>query len=212
MLTDPRFETYYHMLVSWNERMNLTAITEREAVYKKHFEDSLAALDYIPKGARVIDVGTGAGFPAVPIMLMRPDIQVTLVDGLQKRIGFLCELLHELDLTAQCIHARAEDIGRDKRYRGSFDIALSRAVAALPVLLEYTVPLLKVGGVSICYKGDAGEELGSASNAAHKLNAALTSVDVNADWGKRCLIFAKKTAPTPNIYPRKAGTPQKFPL
>lgn len=200
------------MLVSWNERMNLTAITEREAVYKKHFEDSLAALDYIPKGARVIDVGTGAGFPAVPIMLMRPDIQVTLVDGLQKRIGFLCELLHELDLTAQCIHARAEDIGRDKRYRGSFDIALSRAVAALPVLLEYTVPLLKVGGVSICYKGDAGEELDSASNAAHKLNAVLTSVDVNADWGKRCLIFAKKTAPTPNIYPRKAGTPQKSPL
>lgn len=212
MLSDPRFDTYYHLLLSWNERMNLTAITEREAVYQKHFEDFLLALDFIPKGASVVDVGTGAGFPAVPLMLVRPDIRVTLVDGLQKRIAFLTELLRELDLEAECVHARAEDLGRDKRYRSRFDIALTRAVASLPVLMELTVPLLKVGGTSICYKGEVADELNAALPAAKKLGADLLVTDVSVQWGKRSLVFCKKLIPTASVYPRKAGTPQKNPL
>lgn len=212
MLTDPRFETYYHLLVSWNERMNLTTITEREAVYQKHFLDSLAALPYLPQGAKVVDIGTGAGFPAVPLMLIRPDLKVTLVDGLKKRMTFLETLLNELDLEAECIHARAEDLGRDKRYRGKFDIALSRAVASLSVLIELTVPLLSVGGTAICYKGECDEEMHSAANAAQLLHARLDSVKLDAAYGKRSLVLCKKEAPTADIYPRKAGTPQKKPL
>ena len=207
-----KFVAYYELLVDWNTRMNLTAITEPNEVVKKHFLDSLAALAYLPKAARVADVGTGAGFPSIPLLILRPDLRFTLVDSLQKRITFLEEVLKTLGLSAHCVHARAEDFGRDPKYRGAFDATVSRAVAALPVLLELTVPLLKVGGKAYCYKGDAAEELQTAKHALHLLHCSAELVPVEADYGVRTLVICTKNAPTPAAYPRKAGTPSKKPL
>lgn len=207
-----KFELYYRLLIEWNSRMNLTAITAPEEVATKHFLDSLAALPYLPKGARVIDVGTGAGFPGVPLALVRPDIKLTLTDALQKRISFLDELCERLELPAARIHARAEELGRDEKHRGQYDIALSRAVAPLPVLLELTIPFVKVGGTSIAYKGEAEAELQSARAAMHLLHVTPTVVPVAASYGARCLLLCRKDEKTPAAYPRKAGTPSKQPL
>ncbi len=207
-----KFETYYRMLADWNERVNLTAITEPEDVAKKHFIDSLAAAPYLPQGARVVDVGTGAGFPGLPLLIVRPDLKLTLMDSLQKRLKFLEAVLGELGLKAECAHFRAEDAGRDQRYREKFDVALSRAVSALPVLAELTLPLVKVGGVSIAYKGDAREEIAASKNALRVLHAVAERVPIASDYGARELVLLKKTAPTPKAYPRKAGTPARNPL
>ena len=207
-----RFETYYHLLVEWNRTRNLTAITEPEAVAEKHFFDSLAAAPLLKTGAKCIDVGTGAGFPGIPLLIIRPDLQMTLLDALNKRIEFLEFTLHELGLTADCIHMRAEDAGKSKAHRERYDAALTRAVAPLPVLLELTVPLLRVGGSSIAYKGAAAEEIEAAKNAASILRCEVSSVSVEAAYGQRSLVIAKKKAETPGKYPRKAGTPNKQPL
>ena len=207
-----RFELYQRLLLEWNEKMNLTAITDPVEVARKHFADSLAALPYLQPGTKVIDVGTGAGFPGVPLLILRPELQLTLADSLQKRLTFLDTLLRELGLHAQLVHGRAEDLGQNRLYREQFDAALSRAVAGLPVLLELTTPFVKVGGAAIAYKGDAAEELEKAKSAAFLLHVQLRQVELASDLGKRCLIFADKKAPTPKAYPRKAGTPNKKPL
>ena len=207
-----RFEIYQRLLAEWNERMNLTAITDPVEVAEKHFADSLAALPYLKPGMRVIDVGTGAGFPGVPLLIMEPKLELTLADSLHKRLTFLDALLKELGLTATLVHGRAEDLGQNRLYRERFDAATSRAVANLPVLLELTTPFVKVGGSAIAYKGDAAEELQNAKSAAFLLHVKLRSEELISDLGKRCLIFADKTAPTPKQYPRKAGTPNKKPL
>ena len=207
-----RFELYQRLLLEWNEKMNLTAITDPVEVAQKHFADSLAALPYLQPGTKVIDVGTGAGFPGVPLLILRPELQLTLADSLQKRLTFLDALLQELGLHAQLVHGRAEDLGQNRLYREQFDAALSRAVAGLPVLLELTTPFVKVGGAAIAYKGDAAEELEKAKSAAFLLHVQLRQVELTSDLGKRCLIFADKKAPTPKAYPRKAGTPNRKPL
>ena len=207
-----RFEIYHRLLSEWNEKMNLTAITDPVAVAEKHFADSLAALPYLKPGMKVVDVGTGAGFPGVPLLIMEPGLELTLADSLQKRLTFLDALLKELGLKAALVHGRAEDLGQNKLYREQFDAAISRAVANLPVLLELTTPFVRVGGTAIAYKGDAAEELESAKTAAFLLHVKLRSVDLDSNLGKRCLIFADKIAPTPRSYPRKAGTPSKKPL
>ena len=207
-----KFVAYYRLLIDWNQRMNLTAITEPEEVVKKHFLDSLAARPLITSGAKVADVGTGAGFPGIPLLITRPDLKLTLVDSLQKRVTFLEAVLKELDLSAECVHMRAEDFGRLPRYRGSFDFTVTRAVSSLPVLIELTVPLLKTGGKSICYKGDAAEELRSSQSALTRLKAKAEVLAVESDYGKRSLIICTKNAPTSGIYPRKAGTVNKNPL
>lgn len=207
-----RFEIYHRLLSEWNEKMNLTAITDPVAVAEKHFADSLAALPYLKPGMKVVDVGTGAGFPGVPLLIMEPGLELTLADSLQKRLTFLDALLKELGLKAALVHGRAEDLGQNKLYREQFDAALSRAVANLPVLLELTTPFVRVGGTAIAYKGDADQELESAKTAAFLLHVKLRSVDLDSNLGKRCLIFADKIAPTPRSYPRKAGTPSKKPL
>lgn len=207
-----KFIAYYDLLIDWNTRMNLTAITEPEDVVKKHFYDSLAALPYLENGVKVADVGTGAGFPAIPLLIMNPTLRITLVDSLQKRITFLEEVLKTLGLSAECVHARAEDFGRDPKYRGSYDATVSRAVAALPVLLELTVPLLRVGGKAYCYKGDVTEELPTAKSALHLLHTSAEAVPLEADYGARTLVICTKNAPTPSTYPRKAGLPAKKPL
>lgn len=207
-----RFEIYHRLLSEWNEKMNLTAITDPVAVAEKHFADSLAALPYLKPGMKVVDVGTGAGFPGVPLLIMEPGLELTLADSLQKRLTFLDALLNELGLTAALVHGRAEDLGQNRLYREQYDAALSRAVANLPVLLELTTPFVRVGGTAIAYKGDADQELESAKTAAFLLHVKLRSVDLDSNLGKRCLIFADKIAPTPRSYPRKAGTPSKKPL
>ena len=207
-----RFEIYHRLLSEWNEKMNLTAITDPVAVAEKHFADSLAALPYLKPGMKVVDVGTGAGFPGVPLLIMEPGLELTLADSLQKRLTFLDALLKELGLKAALVHGRAEDLGQNKLYREQFDAVISRAVANLPVLLELTTPFVRVGGTAIAYKGDADQELESAKTAAFLLHVKLRSVDLDSNLGKRCLIFADKIAPTPRSYPRKAGTPSKKPL
>lgn len=209
-----KFIRYFELLVLWNQKMNLTAITEPEEVVAKHFADSLLPADLIPLNARCIDVGTGAGFPGVPLLIMRPDLHMTLLDSLAKRLTFLEELLPELGIArVPLLHARAEDAGRDNGLRGKFDIALTRAVASAPALLEWTIPLLKVGGASLMYKGPkAEEELASCVRAETLLRCTAQLKRFPAPWGERLVIEARKTAPTPGAYPRKAGTATKDPL
>lgn len=206
------FERYYALLIEWNARMNLTALTEPEDVVKKHFHDSLLGEPYFERDARVIDVGTGAGFPGVPLALVRPDLKITLLDSLDKRIRFLEAVRESLHLSFTCVHMRAEDAGRSQTYRASFDAAATRAVSALPVLAELTLPLVRVGGISVAYKGAAEQELNDARGALHLLHAHAERVDVPCAWGARSLILMTKDAPTPKAYPRKAGDPAKKPL
>lgn len=154
-----KFIKYYELLIEWNEKMNLTAITEEREVAEKHFADSLLPMELIPQNAKCIDVGTGAGFPGIPLMIMRPDITVTLLDSLNKRLIFLDEVIRALGLekSAKTLHMRSEDAGRAAAHRDAYDVALSRAVANARVLAEWTAPFVKEGGVSIMYKGAAGK-------------------------------------------------------
>ena len=207
-----QFDAYADMLLDWNTRMNLTAITDAREIAEKHFFDSLAAAPLLPENAAVIDVGTGAGFPGVPLLIARPDIRLTLLDGLNKRLTFLSAVLDALGLSAELVHLRAEEAGQDARYRGKFDVSVTRAVASLPVLVELTVPLLNVGGVSIAYKGDAADELIRAKGALHLLHGKAAITEVPAAYGKRALVTITKCEPTPKAYPRRPGTPEKKPL
>ena len=209
-----RFETYYSLLVYWNEnKCNLTAVTAPEEAIDKHFCDSLLAEPLIEKGAKCVDVGSGAGFPGVPLLIMRPDIELVMVDSLGKRVEFLNTLIKELDLKATAIHARAEDAARDDKLRGKFDVALTRAVAKTSILLEWTSPFLKVGGKSLMYKSKtAKEELSECENALKTLNLKAEIVTLDAAWGDRAVIAAAKTGKTPAAYPRKAGMAKKKPL
>lgn len=210
-----KFIKYYELLIEWNEKMNLTAITEEWEVAQKHFADSLLPMELIPKNAKCIDVGTGAGFPGIPLMIMRPDITVTLLDSLNKRLIFLDEVIRALGLEgrAKTLHMRSEDAGRAAAHRDAYDVALSRAVANARVLAEWTAPFVKKGGVSIMYKGAAAkEELDAAQNAMNKLCLGARLIEYPCAWGERYVIAAKKLAPTPKAYPRKAGTASKMPL
>jgi len=207
-----KFVAYHRLLTEWNQKVNLTAITEPKDVLQKHFADSLAALPYLPQGAKIVDIGTGAGFPGVPLLIVRPDLRVTLCDSLQKRVKFLELLCRELGLQAELVHARAEDLGQNPKHREKYDCALTRAVASLPVLLELTLPLVKVGGKSICYKGEVSKELQAARNALRILHASAQLQCVPSEWGIRNLIICTKNAPTNRQHPRKAGTPGKSPL
>ena len=195
--------------------MNLTAITEEREVAEKHFADSLLPMELIPKNAKCIDVGTGAGFPGIPLMIMRPDITVTLLDSLNKRLIFLDEVIRALgfEKSAKTLHMRSEDAGRAAAHRDAYDVALSRAVANARVLAEWTAPFVKKGGVSIMYKGAAAkEELDAAQNAMNKLCLGARLIEYPCAWGERYVIAAKQLAPTPKAYPRKAGTAGKLPL
>lgn len=209
-----KFAIYADMLVKWNEeRCNLTAITEPAEIVQKHFLDSCLPKDLIQSGAKCIDVGTGAGFPGVPLLIMRPDIKLTLVDSLNKRVDFLIELTKTLGMEANCIHARAEDAGRMADLRGRFDIALTRAVSQANILLEWTSPFLKVGGKSLMYKSaSADEELSTCKNALRELGMRAEIKRYPAQWGERSVICAEQIKKTPEKYPRKAGTAKKQPL
>lgn len=203
----------YELLLAGNERMNLTALVEPQDVADKHFVDSLLGEAHIPQGACCIDVGAGAGFPGIPLMIVRPDIRMTLLDSVFKRVAFLRETCAALGLEAECVHARAEDAAKLPAYRGKYDIALARAVAQLPLLLELTVPFVRVGGAVLAYKGkQAAEEAALAQNACRELNCTLTILEKDTDYGERAIVQAVKNAPTPLRYPRKAGIPERKPL
>ena len=222
MLTEEQvdqFFLYRQLLLSWNEKMNLTAITDPTEVVLKHFADCLSLLPQakLPQGAKVIDVGTGAGFPGIPIKIARPDLSLTLLDSLQKRITFLDEVVQSLGLTNVTLyHSRAEDGGRNPALREQFDGCVARAVASLPVLAEYCLPFLKVGGVFVALKGpDAQKEWQESQKALKVLGGGagqVLPVQVPFTDLSHCLVVVEKTHQTPKTYPRKAGTAAKKPI
>ena len=212
-----QFYNYMNLLIEWNKKINLTAITEPDEIILKHFVDSLTISKYIPDGTKLVDVGTGAGFPGIPLKIYRQDIEITLLDSLQKRINFLDEVIRELNLEKiETLHSRAEDFGKDKKYREKFDIATSRAVANLATLSEYLLPLVKIGGKVISMKGSLiEEELENSKNAIKILGGKIERVDEfdlpNSDISRN-IVLIDKIKETPNKYPRKAGEPSKKPL
>ncbi len=210
-----QFDLYEKLLVEWNEKMNLTAITEHSEVVTKHFSDSLFGLKFLKGKKTVIDVGTGAGFPGIPLKIACPEIQLTLLDSLNKRLNFLTEVKNQLALTdVECVHSRAEDGAKvGSSLRESFDVATSRAVANLSVLCEYCLPYLKRGGVFLAYKGnDVENELADAQNAIDILGGEVTGVykynipdtDIN-----HSVVVITKVKQTPEKYPRLQGKIQK---
>ena len=219
-----RFLRYYEMLVETNKVMNLTAITEFDEVMIKHFADSLSIINILDlsaeKDIKILDIGTGAGFPGIPLKIAYPDIRITLLDSLTKRIRFIDDVIKELDLNSsgsiETSDMRSEDYVRTKGKRETFDLVVSRAVANLAVLSEYSLPYVRIGGSFISYKGDkASEELKEAENAINILGGELSSVKTFSLPGtdiSRTLISIKKTRPTPDKYPRKAGLPNKKPI
>ena len=212
-----KFYTYMNLLLEWNEKMNLTAITEPNEVILKHFIDSLTISKYIEDDSTVIDMGTGAGFPGIPLKIVREDINITLVDSLNKRIKFLDEVIDKLDLqNIETVHARAEEFGRGVKYREKFDYATSRAVANLSTLAEYLIPLVKIKGKVISMKGyTVDEEIENSRKAINVLGGKISGIDEfdlpDSDI-KRNIIIIEKIRNTSNKYPRKAGTPAKDPI
>ncbi|WP_425805873.1 16S rRNA (guanine(527)-N(7))-methyltransferase RsmG [Desulfitobacterium sp. Sab5] len=218
-LTDSQlqqFSLYADLLMDWNQKINLTSIVEPREIVVKHFLDSLTLMPWI-NGDKVADIGTGAGFPGIPLKIVYPDKNFVLIDSLAKRLDFLNVVIQKIDLNKiETIHSRAEDFGRNNQYRSSFDTVVSRAVAKLPVLLEYSIPLLRVGGVFLAAKGSQGdEEVAESGNALSLLGAEIKDIcKLNLGEGadNRAIIIIEKIKPTPSIYPRKPGTPAKKPL
>ncbi|AKG03330.1 MULTISPECIES: 16S rRNA (guanine(527)-N(7))-methyltransferase RsmG [Salimicrobium] len=214
-----QFEKYWEMLVEWNEKMNLTAITEKGEVYEKHFYDSLTAAFYhdFSGPLRICDVGAGAGFPSLPLKIVFPELKVTIVDSLKKRIGFLNHLATELELNDVAFyHDRAENFGKNGKFREKYDLVLGRAVARMSVLSELCLPLVKKGGFLIAMKGpNAQEEMDTAESAISILGGETKDVHsftLPEDGAERSIIRIEKRRKTPGKYPRKAGTPNKVPL
>ena len=220
-----QFIDYHSLLVEWNEKINLTAITEFEDVCLKHFADSLALINLFNdfdeikaflSGKSLADIGTGAGFPGIPLKILFPDLKVTLFDSLDKRVRFLNTVISELGLEdIVAVHGRAEELAHVKQYREAFDLSAARAVAALPVLSEYCIPFVKKNGYFIAYKSDVAEELSQSENAL-KLLCARVVVNKNfllpeSDY-KRTILMIEKVESTDSKYPRKAGKPLKNPL
>ena len=211
------FETYFEELVSYNDKVNLTAITEKNDVFTKHFLDSIIAVDAIPVNASVVDVGTGAGFPGLVLKIFFPNLKITLVDSLNKRIKFLDEVIHQLGLTdIDTIHGRAEDFAKPDKLREKYDICVSRAVANLSTLSEYCLPFVKLDGCFVSYKSEKlSEELENAKKAIFILGGKFENqIDFDLSNGEiyRNLVVIKKVQKTPKQYPRKAGTASKSPI
>lgn len=210
---------YYRLLMEWNEKMNLTAITDPREVAVKHMIDSLSVLDeeHFPENASIIDVGTGAGFPGIPLKIYRPDLRLTLLDSLNKRISFLQAVVDTLQLDQTlCVHGRAEEAARNREHREKYDVSVSRAVAKLSVLSEYCLPFVKKGGFFLALKGmKYQEEMKEAEKAVKILGGgemASRPVHLPGLEDKRAIISIRKILQTPKAYPRKAGTPERNPI
>ncbi len=212
-----QFEAYAKLLKEWNEKMNLTAITDDEGIAVKHFIDSLSLCKYVQfdKAVSVIDIGTGAGFPGIPLKIMFPEIDITLLDSLNKRLIFLQDVCDRLGLKCLLVHGRAEELGRNELYREKYDIAVSRAVANLPALCEYCIPFVKVGGRFVSMKGPDGEnELASSEKAFNILGGNVENIFRTElpDNSRRTIISVKKISRTPPKYPRRGVKINKSPL
>lgn len=213
-----QFAIYYSELVEWNEKMNLTAITEREQVYVKHFYDSLSLSFFIDMNQvkTVADIGSGAGFPGIPLLILYPHLQLTIIDSLKKRIGFLEHLGEKLEIKLQAHHGRAEDLARNSVHRDHYDLVTARAVARLSVLNEFCLPFVKPSGRFVAMKGsNAVEELEEAKFSMKELRAKLLDIhrlELPGDPAERHIIIMEKTAGTPAQYPRSPGIPLKKPL
>ncbi len=216
-----QFDRYAGLLCEWNEKMNLTGITDPYGIVIRHFLDSLTLVPFLPENATLIDVGTGAGFPAIPAAIARPDIRVTLLDSLNKRLTFLNAVCEELSLSCVTVHARAEDGGHKAELREQFDVATARAVAALPTLCEYCVPFVKKGGAFVALKGpESDNELDAALKASKTLGASHKETarvqvpccpkDGEEVFDRRLIVF-EKTGNTPKAYPRPAAKIAKKP-
>lgn len=212
-----KFFDYMNLLLEWNEKINLTAITEPEDIILKHFVDCATILKYIKDEDKIIDIGTGAGFPGIPLKILNEKLDITLMDSLNKRINFLNEIINKLDLkNIVAIHARAEELARNKGYREKFDIATSRAVANLSTLSEYMLPFVKKNGMVISMKGsNIEEEVKNAKKAIKILGGEIEKID-NFNLANtnniRNIITIKKVVKTPKEFPRKAGKPSKEPI
>lgn len=212
-----QFYHYMQLLLAWNEKINLTAIVEPEEIILKHFIDSMTIAKYIKKNAKLIDVGTGAGFPGIPLKIIRKDIEITLLDSLNKRIVFLQEVIQQLNLSKiDAVHSRIEEFGKNKRYREAFDYATSRAVANLSTLSEYLIPMVKLNGACICMKGpNIQEEIKQSKKAISILGGNVEKIDSfqlptsNMD---RNIVLIRKVKLTPSKYPRKPGMAAKEPI
>ena len=206
-----QFQKYFELLAEWNKKMNLTAITDESGVALKHFADSLSLLNFvdIPQNSSLADVGTGAGFPGVVLKIASPDIKLTLIDSLNKRLVFLGEVCAQLGIEAELIHSRAEDGARDEKLRESFDFAVSRAVARMNVLSEYCLPYVKVGGAFCAMKGaQANEEFKESLNAINTLGGKLEKkyfFELPENGGERAIAVVRKVKNTPQKYPRQSG-------
>ena len=213
-----RFENYYNFLVEYNQHTNLTSITEKNDVIIKHFLDSIILTKFfeLNSDTKLIDVGTGAGFPGVPIKIANPEINLTLLDSLNKRIIFLNKLLEKLNLIAEVFHSRAEECGKNKNFREKFNIVTSRAVAKLTVLSEYCLPLLKVGGFFVSLKGsNVEDELEESAKSIKVLGGKIERVekfDLPEEKGSRSLVIIKKVSSTPAKYPRSNSSISKSPI
>ena len=209
-----KFELFYQLLIEWNEKFNLTAITDKNDVEIKHFIDSITSIKYIDNNTSIIDVGAGAGFPSIPLAILRPDCKFTLIDSLNKRVNFLDEVISKLDLkNCECFHSRIEDFAI--KNKNKFDVSIARAVAPLNILLEYTIPLLKINGKLIAYKGsNIDEEINESKAASKILNCKLINKYElnlpNDDY--RCLVEYKKFNNCPNKYPRSGNKPRLNPI
>ena len=212
-----QFQKYFELLAEWNEKMNLTAITDESGVALKHFADSLSLLNFvdIPQNSSLADVGTGAGFPGVVLKIARPDIKLTLIDSLNKRLVFLGEVCAQLGIEAELIHSRAEDGARDEKLRENFDFAVSRAVARMNVLSEYCLPLAAPGGTFAALKGgDVDAELEESRRAVQLLGGKIERIErlVLPDGSRRTIICIKKISQTSTKYPRPHAKMAKNPL
>ena len=212
-----QFRIYYELLVEKNKVMNLTGITEWDEVLEKHFLDSISLIRVIDlsQNISVLDMGTGAGFPGIPLKIAFPNLQITLADSLNKRVLFLQEVIDALKLEGiEAVHSRAEDLARDKNYREQYDLVVSRAVANLSTLSEYCLPFVKIGGQFISYKsGDIEEEVVASKSAVFLLGGKIKdTVKFELGESSRSFVLIDKTKGTPKTYPRKAGTPSKKPL
>lgn len=214
-----QFKTYLETLIEWNQKINLTAITDLDEVYLKHFYDSIAPIlqgHITNQPIKLLDIGAGAGFPSIPMKIICPELDVTIIDSLNKRINFLNLLTDKLNLTnVHFYHGRAEDFGQDKNFRGQFDIVTARAVARMQVLSELTIPFLRIKGQLIALKAQAADQ--ELSDAKKALATLFSQVDLNQHYqlpngDSRYITIVEKKKETPNKYPRKAGLPNKKPL